>query len=75
MQTAMTAPAPKVGELEAARILNVSPFTLRRWRKEGTGPAFLKIGPRRVAYDPADLEAFAQSGRRGAPTATRRPLI
>jgi len=34
--------------------------TLERWRHDGTGPAFLKIGGRAV-YRLEDIEAFEQS--------------
>lgn len=39
---------------EAARLLTVSPRTLERWRLEGTGPKFLKLG-RRVVYRASDM--------------------
>ena len=31
-------------ETEAAKFLNIAPSTLRRWRVDGSGPAFTKIG-------------------------------
>jgi DNA-binding transcriptional MerR regulator len=49
---------------EAARILGVSARTLERWRMEGQGPAFLKIGSYRVTYDIEDLDAFKRAARR-----------
>lgn len=33
-----------------AKILNVHPGTLRRWRNEGRGPRFVAIGPRMIRY-------------------------
>ena len=36
--------------------------TLEAWRCLGRGPAFYRIG-RRIAYDVADLEAFAAGQR------------
>ncbi len=52
-----------VNETEAARILNPSVKTLRRWRWAGKGPAFRKIGAA-VRYHPHDLEVFIDAGRR-----------
>jgi hypothetical protein len=46
---------------EAARRLNRQPYTLRRWRHEGKGPRFVKLGPSQqsaVFYFEDELEAF-----------------
>lgn len=52
-----------INEHEAAGYLAVRVATLRRWRWAGKGPRFCKIGGA-VRYDPADLEAFIEAGRR-----------
>jgi excisionase family DNA binding protein len=44
-------------ERELARMLKVSPRTLRAWRVEGTGPRWLKIG-RGVRYRRRDVEQW-----------------
>jgi hypothetical protein len=46
-----------VRDVQAARLLNVSVSALRRWRREGRGPAFLKI-ERCVRYRVSDIELF-----------------
>jgi predicted DNA-binding transcriptional regulator AlpA len=38
---------------------HVSGRTLERWRGTGDGPAFVRIGPRRVLYRLSDCEAWA----------------
>jgi hypothetical protein len=43
---------------QAAMHLHCSAQTLARWRCQGVGPRWLKIGPRRVVYALADLNAF-----------------
>ena len=43
-------------EPEAARLLSISPYTLRLYRTQKRVPHF-KFD-RRVAYDPADIEKF-----------------
>jgi len=58
-----------MGEDAAAEVLGVSVRTLQRWRVEGHGPAFRKIG-KRVAYTNEDLEEFIQAARR---TSTSQP--
>ncbi len=52
-------------ETEAARLLGLKVATLRRWRWGGKGPRFLKLGAA-VRYDPADLTAFIEAGRRNS---------
>jgi len=53
----------KVNELmtgpEAAEFLRVSPQTLPRWRFDGTGPAFVRVG-RKILYRRADLEEYVR---------------
>jgi hypothetical protein len=46
-----------VREGEAARLLGVSVAALRRWRREGRGPAFVRI-ERCVGYRLCDLDSF-----------------
>jgi hypothetical protein len=48
---------------EAARYLGLGNSTLTKLRLFGGGPVFLKLG-RRVAYDPRDLDKWAESRRR-----------
>jgi len=46
-----------IREGEAARTLGVSVAALRRWRREGRGPAFVRI-ERCIGYRLCDLESF-----------------
>lgn len=46
-----------VDEIGAAAYLGVSARTLRRWRMQGTGPAFYKVGGR-VWYTLSDLAIY-----------------
>lgn len=48
---------------EAAAYLRLSKATLERWRTEGRGPSFSKLG-RRVVYVRQDLIDFAEGERR-----------
>jgi predicted DNA-binding transcriptional regulator AlpA len=48
---------------EAARRLGVSERTLEKWRVNGRGPKFVRLG-RAVAYDPTDIAEFIAAGRR-----------
>ena len=47
----------------AAESLGMSPRTLEKWRVEGNGPPFLKLG-RRVRYSVVDLESWIRTRRR-----------
>ena len=44
-------------ENDVSKRLNVSVASLRRWRLQGRGPAFLKVGCL-VRYRPEDLESW-----------------
>ena len=48
---------------QAAELIGMSKRTLEKWRVEGNGPPFLKLG-RRVLYSRADLKAWLLSRRR-----------
>jgi len=43
---------------DVARTLKVATRTLDRWRISGEGPPFVRVGPRKVGYRQADLEAW-----------------
>jgi hypothetical protein len=55
---------PKLTTHEASAHLKIAASTLCKMRLSGEGPPFLKIGPRRVVYDLADLEEWASARRR-----------
>ena len=52
-----------ISESEAAAHLHQSLSTLRRWRRQGNGPTFVRFG-RMVFYQPRDLEDFIAAHRR-----------
>lgn len=45
-------------EAQLCDLLRVKPRTAQRWRAEGTGPAFVRAGARRVLYRRADVDAW-----------------
>jgi len=49
---------------EAASYVGLAKSTLDKFRCYGTGPAFLKISSRRVAYDTGELDRWLESKRR-----------
>ena len=51
-----------VNEYEAAKILSLKVQTLRNWRSNLCGPAYLKLG-RCVRYRIEDLEQFIKERR------------
>jgi excisionase family DNA binding protein len=64
-----------VTERDAAELLGVSVRTLQKWRLQGNGPRFVKLG-HAVRYDVKDLEAYIERARRrstsdSAPIPTR----
>lgn len=56
-------PDALLNEEDTARFLAVSCRTLQRWRLEGGGPAFIRMGERRVAYRYADLTVWTNARR------------
>ena len=56
-------PDALLNEEDTARFLAVSCRTLQRWRLEGGGPHFIRMGERRVAYRHADLTAWTNARR------------
>ena len=46
-------------EQEAAAMLGISRRILQRWRAVGGGPAYVRVGNRRVGYMQAGLLSFA----------------
>jgi excisionase family DNA binding protein len=58
----MNANESLVTEGEAASLLRVSLTSVRRWRREGRGPVYRKIG-RSVRYRREDLADFIAASR------------
>ena len=57
-------------DIETARLLGVSPATVRRWRLEpGKGPRFRKLGGS-VRYFAEDIEAFIAAAPTGGGTSS-----
>jgi predicted DNA-binding transcriptional regulator AlpA len=52
-----------LGEKQAACVLGLQPSTLASWRRRGLGPPWFKLGPRHIAYDRRDLDAWIASQR------------
>ena len=52
-------------EAEFCNRFNIRLWTARRWRSEGRGPKFIKLGGTMVRYKLADAEAFVDSSPTG----------
>lgn len=59
---------PMLDEDDTARYLNTSPRTLQRWRQEGTGPKFTKLG-HLVRYRKSWLDAHIDAQARTSTSA------
>jgi excisionase family DNA binding protein len=59
--TASHRPHPMT-ESEAAARLGMKVATLRAWRHQGRGPAFLRLG-RAIRYLSSDVDEFVQANR------------
>ena len=63
-------------ETDAAKLLSISPRTLRNWRVLGGGPHYVKVSGRCVRYCYADLTTFIKQRRQSSTStpATEPPL-
>jgi excisionase family DNA binding protein len=57
-------PSSYLTEAQAARYLNVSLSTMRRWRREGQGPRHFRVGDI-LRYHISDLDRFVGGHLRG----------
>jgi predicted DNA-binding transcriptional regulator AlpA len=51
---------------QAAHVLGVTTRTLGRWRYEGNGPAWSRLGGRRIVYQQEDIDAWRVACRQPA---------
>lgn len=49
---------PLIDEKEAARLLSLSAAMMRKWRGNGGGPKYFKVGGTAVRYRKSDLIKF-----------------
>jgi predicted DNA-binding transcriptional regulator AlpA len=54
-----------ISEGEAARLLGVSPATLRRHRLADIGPRYVKLGVRRIGYRQGAIREWVNQRERG----------
>lgn len=54
-----------LNERETAKVLRISVQLLRKWRANGTGPEYIKLG-KCVRYSMSDIELYVTSRRSGA---------
>ena len=50
---------------DAAKYLGASPYTLKSWRLQGRGPAFVRLSPTKHVYLVRDLDEYIAERRRG----------
>ncbi len=67
MDTTVSEPClfPLLTEAAVARLLNIGPSTLRKWRQRGHGPKHLRLGGV-VRYRPSAVEAFLNASAKEA---------
>jgi predicted DNA-binding transcriptional regulator AlpA len=52
---------PMLTEKDLSKLLPISLHALRRWRTEGRGPKFIKVGGTLVRYRMEDVEKFLRA--------------
>lgn len=58
---------------ETAAQLKVSQATLRRWRKHGTGPPAIRVGPGTYRYSAEAIDAYISRQTSSAAVPNRSP--
>jgi hypothetical protein len=56
---------PLLMEVQAAKLLNLSPRTLQNWRITGSGPSYIRVG-RAIRYRRRDLILWIDANTVGA---------
>jgi predicted DNA-binding transcriptional regulator AlpA len=61
-KVALMAKSPKIlSPVATAMICDVSCRTLERWRAEGIGPQFIRLGKRKIAYSSQEIDKWIDS--------------
>jgi predicted DNA-binding transcriptional regulator AlpA len=73
----MTAASPRVERLvlnarATAKLLGIGLCVLAKWRKTGEGPDFIRLGARRIAYHPDDIQRWLAANRVARVASRRR---
>ena len=55
--------------VQAAEYLSVSEATMKRWRSNGTGPEYIRLGERIIKYRQTDLDRWLIERRMSGPQA------
>ena len=63
-----------ITEADLAKRFDMTVRTLQAWRKNGTGPAFIRIGERSILYRMDDVLAYEESCLVGKVEAWRAPV-
>ena len=50
-------------EEDAADFLKVTTFALRKWRRQGCGPRFIRCGARLIRYSTSDLGDWIEQNK------------
>ncbi|MFD3525051.1 helix-turn-helix transcriptional regulator [Streptomyces sp. NPDC058653] len=56
------ASAEKLTRPEFARMARVDVSTVKRWARKGIGPRPIRLGPRVIRYDKAEVRAYLNQG-------------
>lgn len=47
---------------QAAELLGVHEQTMKRWRQQGIGPGYMRVGPRKIFYSREELDRWVVDG-------------
>lgn len=61
MTRGMLEPLKILSEDETSEQIGAPPRTLQRWRANGDGPPYVRLGPRRIGYRAEDVATWLES--------------
>ena len=61
MEVSQTTATEFLTDAQFCAMMNVTPRTTNEWRRHNTGPAYVRVGPRRILYRRSEVEAWLTS--------------
>ena len=59
----MDASSEYLTDAQFCGMANVTPRTSNQWRRDGQGPTYYRVGPRRILYKRSNVETWLASRR------------
>ena len=61
METTQASAPVYITDSQFCAMVGVTPRTTNEWRRNNTGPAYVRVGPRRILYSRAEVDSWLAS--------------